>query len=430
MIKKSWRTYFNDEKGAYGLRRTTVLAVFLSFLLIKVFTWGTGYYLAVRGQGEFNAGSYFQNFHHLRLDDRVLDEKAVSFFQLWNYADSEWYLSIAESGYPSVDEMKKASRMADYGYRSTVKDSYLKYAFFPLFPGVVSLSGAILPLETAAFAANLLINVLLVIVFLKLVSLYFPEQKESVLWPFLLLFLFPFSVFYSLYFPESLFLLLSISVFICLKSGKYILMALFGFLLSLTRPNGMFIALPVLFSLYAARRVRNSPLLKEKYLPYLCALAMPLGFAAYLFFCYLKTGHWNFYSIVVKAGWNTDLSTISKHVATKISFLINFSSLPLHWFHESKIDTLMMVFFGAAISALWLSKGFPRELTIWATMIWAIPFLSTNDLMGFSRYMSVSFPVFLFLGLRVGWARYPLLVILAFGYFFALRTVIRYEWLG
>jgi hypothetical protein len=50
--------------------------------------------------------------------------------------------------------------------------------------------------------------------------------------------------------------------------------------------------------------------------------------------------------------------------------------------------------------------------------------------MSFSRYMSVSFPVFLFMGLRAGWARYPAAAVFAIGYYYALRAVIRYDWLG
>jgi hypothetical protein len=207
-------------------------------------------------------------------------------------------------------------------------------------------------------------------------------------------------------------------------------MGLCGFLLSLTRPNGMFIALPVLFSLFASRRTVSSLSLKEKSLPYLCAFAMPLGFVAYMVFCYLQTGNWNFYSVALRAGWDTNLSTISEHIAKKIDLLFNFFSLQFHWFHESQVDTFLTLFFGAALTAMWLNKKFPRELTLWATVIWAVPLLAAKDFMSFSRYMSISFPVFLFLGLKIGWARYPVLMFFAIGYFFALRAVIRYEWVG
>jgi hypothetical protein len=235
--------------------------------------------------------------------------------------------------------------------------------------------------------------------------LYFPEEKDSALWPFLLLSLFPFSIFYSLYFTEALFLLLSIGVFILFKSEKYFLMALSGFLLSLARPTGMFIAIPVLFGIYTHRKTLSAPSMKGKYLPYACAVMMPSGFLAYVFFIYLRTGYWNFYSEVLKKIWGgvADLSLIGGHIANHVFSVIDFFSHPLHSFHFSKIETFMMVFFGVVLAAMWSNRKFPRELTLWATLIWFVPLAVKGDLMSYSRYVSVSFPVFLFLGLRTGW---------------------------
>jgi hypothetical protein len=56
-------------------RRKDVFLVFLAFLLIKVLTWGMGYYLAVSGRESFNVVNYLENFHHSRLDKRILMRK-------------------------------------------------------------------------------------------------------------------------------------------------------------------------------------------------------------------------------------------------------------------------------------------------------------------------------------------------------------------
>ena len=414
--------------GPAGARRACTLCAFL-FLLIKLLTWGGGYWLATRGDVHFNAGNYLYNFHHLRLDPRLTDNRAVDFFALWNYADSEWYLSIAGDGYPPADRIRRDMAQGQGYYLSTDRDSFRRYAFFPLFPALVAPLSGVLTLEAAAFFSNLIINVLAFIAFLHLFRLYFPEQKGSVIWPFLLTFLFPFSVFSSLYFPEALFLALSMYVFICLKLRKYVLMGLFGFLLSLTRPNGMFIAIPALLGLLTITQ-GEARTAKERIVPFLSALMIPGGFLLYLLFSYVRTGDWNFYSTVIRAGWGTDFSMVGEHVLSKIALAANFSSLPLHAIHASKVDTFVMLFALIVLALMWFDRKFPRELTLWATLLWLIPFLASTDLMSFSRYMSVSFPLFLFLGVRMGWTRYPAVAIFAIGYYYALRAIIQYEWVG
>ena len=206
-------------------------------------------------------------------------------------------------------------------------------------------------------------------------------------------------------------------------------MGLSGFLLSLTRPNGMFITIPVIFGLLPLAW-EGTCTVKEKTIPFLSALIIPTGFLLYLCFGYIQTGDWNFYSTAVKSGWGTDFSMTKAHILNKLILILRFFSLPLHTFHASKIDTLLLLFFLVAISLMWLDRKFPRELTLWSTVLWIAPFLATTDLMSYSRYVIVSFPVFLFLGLRRGWIKYLLIVFFAVGYFYGLRAVIRYDWVG
>ena len=91
---------------------------------------------------------------------------------------------------------------------------------------------------------------------------------------------------------------------------------------------------------------------------------------------------------------------------------------------------MIMLSFAAVIAGMWFDRKFPRELTLWSAVIWIVPLAAKNDLMSFSRYMSVSFPVFLFLGLRAGWMRFIIIAIYATGYLFALGAIIRYAWLA
>lgn len=411
-----------------GNRKLILIPLF--FLALKLFTWGFGYYLSSSGYIHFDAQNYMTNFRHIELDNRALSGGKRDFFNLWKHADSEWYLSIAKNWYPTPNQIEE-DLAKNFGYKSTEQESIKKYVFFPLFPVIIKIFMAVFPLEAAAFTANLLINTGMVCVFMLFMKKYFPRHEGGALWPFLLISLFPFSIFYSLYFPESLFLLLSMLVFLFMRSQRYLLMAVSGFLLSLTRPNGMFIVLPVLFHLAATRRREsNCPEGKKGLAPFFYALIIPMGFVAYLFYIYLRTGSWDFYYQVNKFGWGIDFSMVEENLAAKLYFFRNFPSLPLHSFSRSKLDVLVFLLFGVIISLMWLNKKFPKELTLWSTFIWLVPLVSKPGFLAFSRYMSVSFPVFIFIGLYMRRTRYLILPVFALGYFLALKAVLEYRWVG
>jgi hypothetical protein len=79
---------------------------------------------------------------------------------------------------------------------------------------------------------------------------------------------------------------------------------------------------------------------------------------------------------------------------------------------------------------MWRDRRFPRALTLWSTLLWLAPLLS-KDLMSFGRYMSVSFPVFMFGALRLrGAGRTVVLVACAAGYLAALYGIMTYAWVG
>ena len=83
-----------------------------------------------------DAHDYQHNYHHHRLSPRLEEPRRFEFFELWTASDAQWYLSIADSGYPSRDEFDDD----DVTTRPKLivqTDTQLKYAFFPLWPGVI-----------------------------------------------------------------------------------------------------------------------------------------------------------------------------------------------------------------------------------------------------------------------------------------------------
>lgn len=406
--------------SACSHRRQIFLAIAI-LLAIKVCTWTLGYWLS-RDTTRFNAPAYLGQYHHHKMVDPAALNKSRTFFELWNYADSEWYLSIAASGYPSLNDVYEALQKPIPAFRYTEHDSFLKYAFFPLYPIAISIPAHFTGLEAAAFFVTLILGLAAGVCFVCLYCVMFPDRVNSALWAMALLFLFPFSLFFNTYHAESLFLLLSLLCFLCLRLQKYSWMASSGILLCLTRPNGIFIVLPLLYAIYCESKT-------EERKPFLQVLAIPFGVVPYMVLNYFKMGNWLFFS-TVQQSWGNPTSALYNLKANILTRGLDFFSLQFHHFHSSQLDYLMMILFGAWTLLLWLDKAFPKHLALWSTMIWIVPLIS-KDMMSYSRYLCVCFPVFMFLSLRLRpWMLGILVALFAGGYFWALQRIIEYNWLG
>ena len=409
-------------------RRELVVALIV-VAAVKVVTWGGGYWLAASGLVPFDAKSYASSFHHFDLDPRAKDATAVEFLRLWTYSDAEWYLSIANGGYPTK-EQAIAARNAPAGEgRSTERDNYMRYAFFPLYPLLVAAFATLLPLRAAAFAVSLLASVAAAIVAFALYAKTFPDDRRRAPLALALLLVFPFSVFLSLYFTEGLFLLLSLLVFYGLSAGSWPLVGIAGALLSATRPNGILILLPVLWVLWRAAGRPRAPR-RQGVGPLAWAALIPSGLAAFMVLNQARVQDPVFFS-TVQYKWHTfatdPFGNLLRNTAGRVS---DFFTLEFHSFHSSQLDVLVMLAFAALLVAMWRDRTFPRELALWASLLWIVPLVS-KDLMSFSRYMSVSFPAFFFLArIRPRWVPVAVLVLFALAYLAALAGIVGYRWVG
>ena len=119
--------------------------------------------------------------------------------------------------------------------------------FFPLYPLLMRWGGALLgghPLlagtviSLAAFAGAIAL-------LYRMTVLELGEEKA---WPvILLLSTYPFALFYSVVYTESLFLFLTVGAFYAMRRRHLLLAALAGLVAGLTRPNGLWLALPLLW---------------------------------------------------------------------------------------------------------------------------------------------------------------------------------------
>ena len=385
---------------------------------LRLVTWSAGYALAFDTRA-FDTLSYLSNYHHWELDPRLQPGARPEFLRVWAYADAEWYLGIAEDGYPSREEVRLGK--AD-GRPHPYMDRYLhaRYAFFPLFPALIALLHTVLPLYAAAFVATLLAGVLAAVVLARLLHRVYPARPDVGFWSLMLVGLFPFSVFHSLYFTEALFLLLSLAAFLFQREGRHAWMALAGGLTALTRPNGVVIVLPLALALFRERQWRGLA----------WSLLVPLALLPHLWLNLQNMGD-PLYFAHAQAAWAQDTSAWATNLYSNLVLRgLEFTRMPFHSFHRSQVDYAVVILFGAAVAAMARDRSFPREWTLWALLLWAVPLVS-KDTMSFSRFMSVSFPTFVYAALKLPrrWA-WVLLGVFAFGYLAALDAVVRYVWVG
>jgi hypothetical protein len=403
--------------------RHHLLSVLLFILFVKLLYWSCA--LVVAHRVPLIPARYFWSGHHYQIEPRIT-QRRVDFLSLWIYEDSEWYLSIAERGYPNTQEIKQAAlaKRARTGYpyplvpgstlarvaKYTEWDADAKYAFFPLYPLVIAAFHLFLPLHLAAFVATNLISALAFLALYGLALEYVPD-KGLAFRSLLLLAFYPFSVFYQAYFTEGLLLLLAVSSLYFLKKKRLGLSVLCGALLCMTKAIGVVIAIPlVILAIKQSPRVEGRAVRRAKQLGRrtktmridwrACTIAAltPLGLAPFMLLNYFKTGHWNYFALA-EHRWGYETSNLLENALTNI-FVTGSKFFDMKWLtdHDSRIDYAALIFFLAIIVLSY--KRLPLELWSFSLLLWLVPVV-TKDLMSFSRYMSVSFPSFMYLaGIR------------------------------
>jgi hypothetical protein len=413
------------DSSARSSWSTLVVRAVLVCLAIKLATWGLGY--ALTGVVTLDRREYFGNYGHYLLDTRAVSPKRPSFFEIWSYSDSEWYLTLAANGYPDLVGDPQCGLDKPRPEWSTEKHCKHKYAFFPLYPMAIAAFAAVLPLTAAAFVATALIGLAAAAAFAALWATCLASHGRDAPAGVALLFLYPFAIFYQLYFSESLFLLLSVVAFLCAWRRQWLAMLVAGALLASARPLGILIV-PAL--VVAALEVTRGGHERERARAIGCALLVPLGIVPFAVLNHLRTGDWHFFSTAQQLWGYENVALATNLWKNLIGKALAFPNLPWHRFHSSRLDYLVMLAFGGILVAMWRDRRVPRALTLWSTLLWLAPLVS-KDLMSFGRYMSVSFPVFMFAAVHLhGAARTAVLVACAAGYVAALYGIMTYAWVG
>lgn len=335
--------------------------------------------------------NYVMNAHHYLEDERI---NAGSFNLLRGLGqfDAQWYLKIADSGYPVNPNNINLNR----------KDvmNGLTYAFFPLYPLTIYLINvAIHNVELSAF---ILSNVLLIVNFC---SLYFVIQKVSnenlARKTVFLFFLFPVSIFYRSYFAEGLFLFFLIWFAYYLLHKEYRLSSLALSLLLITKPNSL--VLEGLFVYYLIKASFRKEMSKND--ACIAFITSVLPFIGWLGFCYLYTGD-PLYWLSVQSAWYPGQQLFSTFFHN-LSTISQFPSLAWHLFHSSKIDVITIFVVGILLI---VSRKKLKPEFWWISLLLWLPPLLIKDTISFTRYQIVSFPLFFYVGQHLRGVYYWLVV--------------------
>jgi hypothetical protein len=371
----------------------------LLFLLVAVVLSSSVIYATVlvfHSAFPFHRINYLLNSHHFLPDPRVNDGPFVFLRALGQY-DAQWYLKIGATGYPAHPTV---TTLDD----KSIMDG-LTYAFFPLYPLLIATATVVIGnVELAAFVVSNLLMVLDALsLYFVIGRLYNPAVAVKTT---LLLFLFPFSIFFRSYFAEGLQLFLLIWFAYSLMQKKFLPGSICLGLLNIAKGSGML--LNVLFVFLLAQYVFSHKLTLTRGLLCLVLLATPLSL--WVIYNYLQTGN-PLYFYAIQKSW--DSTPVYLHLVENLWSIIHLFELSPHSFHSSFINASLAIY---VFLLLILSRKHLPPILWWISfLLWFTPFISI-DLMSFSRYQSVSFPLFLFASLLTRNNKiYTLVAIIFFG---------------
>ena len=334
---------------------------------------------------------------------RISHNEAVNLPVRW---DVGWYFNIALQGY--------RWNPTDGGYQNVV--------FFPAMPmlmrfgakmlgaragdsapaadgtlgiGVLRLVWVGMAISFAAFAAALA-----QLYVLARDSLGFDHERA--VGALILLAAYPFAVYYSVPYTESLFLLAAVGAFRGALRHSWRRMALWCLLAGFIRPNGWLLAIPLAWIAGAQLRAAGRRATAAESISWPCGVAAPalaiaaacVGPAVHTATMYVLTGR-PFVWLEAQTAWGRRYES----VATLITNWVNhFSELgPIKFVLASPPDALNVLAIVFACVAVW---GVYRRLgTAFAMLILVMigPPLMVGGIMSMGRFTSVLFPMFLWL---------------------------------
>lgn len=291
--------------------------------------------------------------------------------------DAFWYKKIAALGYPVGAVGTDGKRLIDFSQGQSM------WAFFPAYPVVnrwiSQISGA--RYELAAMTASLLYSFLALLGCFLFCKNYWQDTGKA-FWTTLLIFVFPFHFYFSMYLTEAPFFACLIWAFYWIQENRHVALAITLVPLVLLRPNGLLMLLPIV--LFYLERSGSLSFKKENIRPLIMGITFcipaVLVFAGYLWYQYEMTGTAMAFSSA-QAGWGKE-------------FMFPLVAL----FRRGDINYQVTSTYVVAVSVLMIAycRRLPISLIILVMIGLLLP-LTAGSTYSMIRYLSVVFPLFLIL---------------------------------
>jgi hypothetical protein len=303
--------------------------------------------------------------------------------------DAGWYLGIAVEGYKWDPEAGGQQNIA----------------FMPALPMLMRFGGRLIgghPLWAGQIVV--LVACLWAFVYVYRLARSALGDADRAAWAVALLAAYPFAVFFSAVYTESIFLLCAAGAFYHVGRGEYLRTAAFALLCGFARPNGFLLAVPIaLVALWPAivtawgnRPAGHPPRLRNAVRPAVPAIAAAsaavAGVIVFSAFIYALTGR--------------PLAWLEAHAAWGRTFGTWVSQGPfqelgrggLYGYTRSQpIDAVNFAAAAAAIAAIWpVTRRFGLPYGVFIAVN-VIPPLTTGGLLSIGRVTAAMFPVFFWL---------------------------------
>ena len=302
--------------------------------------------------------------------------------------DSVWYLRIADSGYEGDSS---------------------RAAFFPLYPLLVrgvgtTFGGSYAALLVAAYLISLAAFLGALALLHRLTELELGRRLGRP--TLLLLAVFPAAVYFGAPYSESLFLLLAVGVFYAARTNHWAWAGACAGLASATRSAGLLLVIPLALIWWASRprRARDAGWL----------VLAPLGIAAYAAWLGLMEGDalrfldvqeaWSRELAVPLAGaWDGLLAAVDgvRQLGSGSRTPVYFEVAAGDPFRIAAINVMLfatLVF--ALVACVGVFRRLPRPYGVWVAASLVLPLsfpVTPQPLMSLPRFVSVLFPVFMWL---------------------------------
>ncbi len=300
--------------------------------------------------------------------------------------DAGWYLTITRDGYRFDPNYHRQQNIA----------------FFPAYPWLVRLGGPIFgrsdrDVMTAGTVLSFIAFSLALVRLYRLVkelpaAEHRPDAARAAV---LLVAVYPFAVFFGAVYTESLFLLCAVSAFLYAERGRWDLVAPWGLLAGLARPNGVFLCVPLAWMAIAGLRTASHGWWRSAGVRLAAAATPALGLGIFCAYMYWLTGNplqW----MLMHDAWGRHFTGI-RWLTTPMHYIWSFGVEEYVRAETANALNLAAVGFSLLLLVPVTRRlGLAYGLFIAANLL---PPLMRGGLLSMGRLTATLFPMFIWLGI-------------------------------